>query len=259
MKRQYKDMPWLMGAEGGDDPLLRLFCFPYGGSGASIYRHWQEDVSDGIEVCPVQLPGRENRINDPLATDMEGLLDSLLACVEDGSDIPFAFFGHSMGGIIAFELARHLGERHLVEPVHLFISGTPIPRMFEEHARTGRCYHRLPDDQFLKLVLGTSKGIPDQVLLSEEMMRLILPILRADLALMESLPLASGRAPLPIPMTVFGGAHDELVAPTAVAAWENYTTASFTKIMFPGGHYFLHTDHDMLLRHINETALLYLI
>ncbi len=251
--------PWFTKRATGTDPLFRLYCFPYGGSGSSIYRQWQDSVSDDIEVCPVQLPGRENRIEEPLATDMQTLLDNLLEHMVFDDDIPFAFFGHSMGGIIAFELAHYLRIHNMVEPVHLFISGSPLPSKIEEHARSGRLYHTLPDEEFLEFFLDRSNGIPDEVLLSEEMMRMILPILKADLGLMESFPLTYGCDPLPIPITAFGGIEDEMVVPQDIAKWENYTTASYTRVMFPGGHYFIHTSHDALLQHVDETAMVYMI
>lgn len=216
-------------------------------------------MSDGIEVCPVQLPGRENRITEPPLTDMSHLLDLLAAHLNDVSDIPFAFFGHSMGGVIAFELAHHLRGKNMAEPAHLFISGTPLPHILEAHSRSGMRCCDLPDDQFIDIVIGSARGIPDKILKSKEMMHVILPTLRADLAIMESLPQRGGCGALSIPMTAFGGEEDEMVVPADVAGWESYTTSSFTKVMLPGGHYFIHTEHNALLRHVNETALLYLL
>lgn len=255
MSKQYS-IPWVQGRGSGIAPLFRLYCFPYGGSGASVYRKWQNDVCDEIEIRPVQLPGRENRIDEPLVADMSRLLDALADSLPFDDEIPFGFFGHSMGGIIAFQLAHHLRRHGMPEPAHLFISGAPLPRRVEEYARANHHNHKLPDDQFLELFLENSKGIPDQVLYSEEMMRMVLPILKADLGIMESFPLSGGCTPVSIPMTVFGGTEDDMVPPEEIAQWKSYTTSSYTQVILPGGHYFLHTEHDALLQHVNDTSLL---
>lgn len=204
----------------------------------------------------MQLPGRENRIDEPLVADMGRLLDSLLNSLPFDTEIPFGFFGHSMGGIVAFELAHHLRRHGMPEPVHMFISGSPLPRRVEQYAQDNHCDHTLPDEQFLELFLEHSKGIPDQVLYSGEMMRMVLPILKADLGIMESFPLSGGCEPLPIPITAFGGTKDDMVSPEEIAGWRDYTTSSYSQIILPGGHYFLHSEHDTLMRHINDTALL---
>ena len=251
MESKYGDNPWLICGEPNPRSRLRLFCFPYGGSGASIFRQWPENMPESVEICPVQLPGREDRIEEPLFTEMSRLIEVMAANFDPCFDIPFAFFGHSMGGVVAFELARYLSHRQGRDPIHLFISASRPP-----HIREARHVHQLPEQEFID-VMRKGGGIPETVLQSDELMELIQPILRADFALVETLP-CNDRKPLSIPITAFGGIEDSFVTPDMVDAWRKHTSSTFSIKMLPGDHFFLKSAQSTLLQSITQILLPYL-
>lgn len=251
MESKYGDNPWLIRGEPDSRISLRLFCFPYGGGGASIFRQWPENIPQSVEICPVQLPGRENRIEEPLFTEMPRLVEVMAASLGSYFDVPFAFFGHSMGGVVAFELARYLSQRHAIDPVHLFVSASRPP-----HIWGTRLVHQLPEKDFIDLIRN-SGGMPERVLQSNEFMELIQPILRADFTLIETLP-CNDCSPLSIPITAFGGIEDTFVTPDMVDAWRKYTSSTFSIKMLPGDHFFLNSALSTLLQSISQILLSYL-
>src|SRR5215217_254651 len=172
--------PWLVKRKPNRRASVRLFCFPYAGGGDSIFRSWQESLSDTIEVCPVQLPGRGSRIAEPPYTEMDQLVRAAGQAIAPYLDKPFALFGHSMGALIAFEFARYLRKEYSAEPVHLFVSGRPSPQSTSEPLDLDQLDTELPE------ILSSRNGRPAQSLKDPELMELVLPMLRADLALCES-------------------------------------------------------------------------
>jgi medium-chain acyl-[acyl-carrier-protein] hydrolase len=145
MKSKSINNPWVILGKPNSRTRLRLFCFPYAGGGASIFRQWSDEMSEGVEVCPVQLPGRENRITEPPFTRLSLLVDAMAKNLDPYFDVPFAFFGHSIGAKIAFELVRDLRRKKGVEPVHLFVSGSRPP-----HIPEPRPLHLLPEHDFVR-------------------------------------------------------------------------------------------------------------
>lgn len=172
---------WLTCSSPNHQAILRLLCFPYAGGGANIFRTWQDNLPTTVEVCPVQLPGRERRLLEPPFTDLRFLVEAAARALLLYLDRPFAFFGHSMGATISFELARHLRQEKNVKPVHLFVSGRRAPQLPERHAST----YDLPGAEFLE-ELRRLKGTPKEVLEHPELMELMLPLLRADFELIQT-------------------------------------------------------------------------
>src|SRR5262245_25838037 len=121
--------PWLACVQPRLRPGVRLFCFPHAGGGASLFRGWADGLPDAVEVCPVQLPGRETRFREPPFLCLEPLIEALATALRPHLDRPFAFFGHSLGALVAFELARRLGRAEGPQPVHLFVSGCAAPQI----------------------------------------------------------------------------------------------------------------------------------
>lgn len=232
--------------EPGREPRVRLFCFPYAGGGASIFRHWLVDLPRDIEVLPVQMPGHESRLKEPLFSDLEPLVEDLRRDLAPHFDVPFALFGHSMGALIAFELARRLVGDGSTGPVHLFVSGRRAPHVAD--ADEGR--HRLTDAELVEEVRGLN-GSPAGVLQDPELMELLLPVLRADFAICERYEYRSG-APLRCGISVFSGTEDPEVRPEDVVAWREHTLGTFEVRMFPGDHFFLHGARRPLLEAIAE-------
>lgn len=225
---------------------VRLFCLPYAGGGASIYRLWSRKLPSDIDVCPVQLPGHENRVKEPLFTRLPPLIEALAHEVAPLLDKPFAFFGHSMGAVLSFELARYLRRHGQSEPGRLFISAHRAPQL-----PLGReLLYTLPAPEFLRSVYRMG-GTPPAVLLNQELVRLILPILRADFTLYETYTYEE-EMPFTFPITVFGGEQDKLVATNQLEAWKTQTTSAFALHVLPGDHFFIQSLQDLLLRFIEQ-------
>jgi medium-chain acyl-[acyl-carrier-protein] hydrolase len=227
-------------------PSMRLFCFPYAGGGASTYRPWQDGLPAGIEVCGVQLPGRESRFGETPATTLAELLPALADALREWLDRPFAFFGHSMGALIAFELARRLQTSGGPMPAILFASAYPAPHLPNDSSRLVR----LPDQELIE-ELRAMGGMPQELLDKRELLELVLPVIRADLWICESHAYRRGPK-LALPIEVFGGLDDRAVTHGELTPWSVHTESQFRIRMLPGNHFFVHTARPLLLRHVAE-------
>jgi medium-chain acyl-[acyl-carrier-protein] hydrolase len=197
----------------------RLFVFPHAGAGASAYQ-LAAHLPDTVEVCAVQLPGRENRFAEPALTSLDDAVAALAPLIVGRTDLPYAFFGHSMGSLIAFETTRRLRVLGARLPDHLFLSGMRAPNLPDRDPR-----HTLPDDELL--VTAEFAGV------DEELQELLLPLLRADLRLCETYTYRPG-PPLPCPLTVLAGSDDHTVDSTELADWRKHTSAGFELRLIPG-------------------------
>jgi medium-chain acyl-[acyl-carrier-protein] hydrolase len=231
---------------------LRLFCFPYAGGGASIFRTWSSALMPEIEVCPIQLPGRENRLLEPPFTQLSPLVQTLAGVLQPCLDLPFAFFGHSLGALISFELARQLRRQHAALPRHLFVSAHAAP----QRSHVAQPVQTLSDAEFL-MDLRSFNGTPEAVLQNTELMEVLLPMLRADFE-MDKAYTYSPEEPLPCPITAFGGSQDSLVSHDDLEAWRSQTSRHFTLHMFPGDHFFLRSGRVPLLQIIGKNLISYL-
>ncbi|HIP71155.1 MAG TPA: thioesterase [Anaerolineae bacterium] len=227
--------PWVQ-------PRVRLFCFPYSGAGASIYYNWQEGLPKQIDLFPVQLPGRENRIKERPYTAITPLVERVAEEIRPYLDMPFALFGHSMGALLSFELARYLRREMGVIPEHLFASGHAAPQIIHYD----RPIHSLPDNQFTSKIKEMN-GTPEDVLSHPELRTLFLPLLRADFTLCEVYEYRD-EAALECPITAMGGLADPFVSRPDLEAWQRQTRGFFTLRMFPGDHFYLHEQRPLLLR-----------
>lgn len=228
--------PWLPYRTPRPGARVRLYCFPYAGGGASAYRGWQAALPAAIEVWPVQPPGREGRLHEPAFTDAVPLVEALAADLEHdpGGGGPFALFGHSMGSLLAYELARTLARQGRPGPVHLFVSAHRAP----QQPPPDDSIHGLPEAEF-RARLRRLNGTPEEVLEHPELMELLGPLLRADFALNETYGHRDG-PPLPCPLTAFGGTADPEVTPDDLRLWADRTAARFRVHLYPGDHFFLH-------------------
>jgi medium-chain acyl-[acyl-carrier-protein] hydrolase len=234
-----------------EQPRLRLICLPYAGGAAALYRRWSELLAPAIDVCPVELPGRGVRGGEPPARDMVALCDNLAPAIAQLCDgVPIALFGHSMGARIAFEIAR----RHPAHVVHLFVSGSPAPGARLSHARTSSSIPtaQLTDLQF-KQRLRELGGTPPEILADDDLMAVILPVVRADFVLIEQYR-AEPQARVACPITVFAGIDDPGASPSSAAAWELRTTAACRVIELEAGHFFLDSHRTSLMREICDVA-----
>ena len=238
--------PWIVRPRANPQATLRLFCFPYAGGGASIYRSWIGGLLPQVEVCPVQLPGRETQMRALPFARLAPLVQTLADALRRYMDLPFAFFGHSMGGLIGFELARHLRRISGPQPVWLFVSGQTAPQL----ASTKSPIHDLPDPELME-ELRRLNGTPKEILEHAELMQLILPLLRADFAVCETYEYSISE-PLALPISVFGGLEDTGVSHEQLAAWSEHTRSSFKLRMVPGDHFFLNSARVSILAAISE-------
>jgi medium-chain acyl-[acyl-carrier-protein] hydrolase len=238
---------WFLGREPGPLTRLRLFCFPYAGGGASVFRAWTALLPRDVEVVPIQMPGHETRLNEPLFSNFQPLVDALARDLDRWLDVPFAFFGHSMGAVIAFELARRLHASGRGDPVHLFLAGRRAPHLASDEEPL----HDLPDAELLERVRALN-GTPATVLEDRELIELLLPILRADFAICESYEYRAQGPRLQCPLSVFGGTEDPEVSRDDLLAWREHTQGRFRARLFPGDHFFLHTARAPLLAAIAD-------
>lgn len=213
---------------------LRLFCFPYAGGSATAFSPWSTHLPAWVDLVGVQLPGRGVRLAEPPFTDIEALLDALAPVIEVEGQTPYAFFGHSLGGLLAFGLARQLRRRGAPLPVHLFVSASSAP-----HLRLAMPPLHLLDDDALLNALRDYNGTPPEALAHRELMALLLPAIRADFALRASYRHRED-APLATPITVFAGARDPHVSPEQSDGWRECTTARCALHRLDGDHFFLH-------------------
>jgi medium-chain acyl-[acyl-carrier-protein] hydrolase len=223
---------------------FRLFCFPYSGAGASVFRTWAAPLAPHIEVVAVQLPGRETRRKEPLFSNLPSLIEALTPVLLPYLDRPFAFFGHSVGALISFEVARQLRRSGHSAPDHLIISGRSAPQILA----TTPPIHHLPDPDFLA-ELQRYNGTPAIVLENAAVMNVFMPILRADLAINETY-VYQPEAPFEFPIAAFGGLQDTQVSQSALSDWSKQTTADFSIKLLPGDHFFLKEQKMAILQDI---------
>jgi surfactin synthase thioesterase subunit len=232
--------PWLRRFHPRSDPRLRLFCFPYAGRGASVYRDWGRWMPAHIEVVAVQLPGREDRFREPAHRRLPPLVDELGDAVARLEDLPFAYMGHSMGGLLAFELARKLRDAGRPTPTHLFVSGRRAPHIADPEPPIPD----LPDEEFARELQRRYQGLPPMIADDPELRAFFLPMVRADLELVDTYDHRAA-PPLGCPISAFGGTEDA-IAEEELAAWQEHTTAACRVEMLPGDHFFINTQGESL-------------
>ncbi|HKP77030.1 MAG TPA: alpha/beta fold hydrolase [Longimicrobiaceae bacterium] len=238
--------PWVQFPRRNPGARLRLFCFPYAGGGASIYRSWPSLLPPEVEVVAVQPPGRENRLAEKPFADLRALVDTVAEVLPPYMDRPFVLFGHSNGGLAAFELARRLRAQGRAMPQRLIVSGRPAPQVEVDDPPV----HNLPEDQF-RTALRRFGGTPPEILEHEEIMSLVGPVLRADFALGETyhyLP----EPPLDTPISAYAGQTDAEVPVAQVEAWREQTRGKFHLRLFPGGHFFVNENRDLVTHQLSR-------
>jgi surfactin synthase thioesterase subunit len=238
--------PWVLRAQPGGASRLRLFCFPYAGGGASVFRTWHGALPDDFEICAVQLPGRENRIAEMPHARLSSLLPPLADGLRPLLGTPFAVFGHSMGALIGFEFARYVRREFGLEPVHVFVSSHKAPQL----TRPDRRGDGLGEDEVLE-ELRRLDGTPREIIENDELRGLVLTLMRADLSICRTYEYAPDDR-LDCGISAFGGLSDLEVSRSDLAAWRAHTSGAFTLRMLPGGHFFIRDGAPLLLRAISR-------
>jgi len=238
--------PWFVSTCHQPNADIRLVCFPFAGGGGSVFSSWKERF-DGVDVKSLQLPGRESRFRDKPIDDFELLMCQLVTAIEEKLDKPFVFFGHSLGGLLAFELARHLQERSLPQPEHLIISGK---QAIGAQPRRKPIFN-LPDDQFIT-ELEKYAGTPKEILESKELIQLLLPMLRADVTLFDCYARRDIKTKLSCPVSVFGADSDPFVAVEDLSGWRAETDGEFNQRIFSGGHFFINDKSEEVINTVRQ-------
>ena len=222
---------------------LTLLCLPYSGASAMVYSRWRRKLPAWLNVRPVELPGRGARLGEPLLTDMQVLARQLASEQRLAASQPYALLGHSLGALLAFELAHELQALGCPPPVALFACGTAAPTRREDY--DGGKWREPKSDEVLIDELRTLQGTPEEVLANQELMSLTLPVLRADFLLCGRYVYRQ-RPPLRCPVHVLGG-EDDKASEEQLLAWRQESVGDFSLEIFPGGHFFIHEHEERVL------------
>lgn len=239
LQTRQKNNPWLLVRKPRPRAAIRLFCFPFAGGGASIFREWPEKLPGDIEVCAVQYPGRENRIRESPVDNLHVIVTTLFNLLLPRMDIPYAFFGHSLGAKIAFETAKKLSKERGYHPACLFVSGSRAP-----HITAKLQLHQLGETEFINS-LRRYAGTPEVVLQNRELMNVFLPMLRADFILAEKFD-SDPSEKVEFPICAFVGDNDEIAPLHEVEEWRRFTNGHFEMKVFKGDHFFFKSVQSLL-------------
>jgi medium-chain acyl-[acyl-carrier-protein] hydrolase len=233
--------PWGVRWRPVSDVRLRLFCLPHTGGGAVAYRTWASRLPADVEVVAVRLPGREARFRERPFDRIEGLVPALVQGLAPLMDRPFAWFGHSMGALLAYEACRAIRDAGGPEPARLLVSGRRAPHLPERY----RPVHAAPTADLVARLVELN-GTPREVLNDASVLSAFLPMLRADFAVSETYRW-SPSPPLNCPISVFGGSADPMATAEELHAWDRHTTTGCTVRMFDGDHFYLHAAPERVL------------
>jgi medium-chain acyl-[acyl-carrier-protein] hydrolase len=241
------DHAWFVRRPGPFRPF-RLYCFAYAGGNASFFMGWQDRLPPDVEVCGVQLPGRGARFGEAPFREMTCLVDALAPVLQRSIDRPFALLGHSLGALVAFEVARRLAARGAERPRHLYVSGCHAPQ-FRDPPKD---YHLLDDDKLVE-VLRDYNGTPPEVLADRQLVSMLLPSIRADFAIAETYRYQPS-VQLDVPLTAWAGREEVRSSPEQVSGWAMESTGAFEQAWFDGGHFFIHQQRQQVLEELASAS-----
>ena len=236
MNREVNGDVWFFCNKPKSGATMRLFCFPFSGGGASVYRSWPDTMSEEIEVRSLQLPGREARYNETIETDINTLVKNIVKAFESYQDKPFAFFGYSLGALLAFEVSRELRKQNMKLPNHLFIAAMRAPQTPRVHPPLSS----LPDEEFLQKIDYYYQP-QDEAWNNPDLREIFLPVLKGDIALSDNYTYQDD-IPLPCPIDVFAGEDDRGVPLALTQSWSEQTSTQMNHHVFKGGHFFINTS-----------------
>jgi medium-chain acyl-[acyl-carrier-protein] hydrolase len=240
---------WFSIARPNPYARMRLFCFPYAGGSSFLFHKWNQYLPSSVEICTAQLPGRAARTHEPAFHAVRPLIEALGPAIYPFLEKPFAFFGHSMGAIIAFELTLYLRREYGLLPSHLFVSGRRAPQVARDEPQV----YDLPYEEFIS-ELRRLDGTPPEALEHPELMELMMPLLRADFALVDTYNYRP-EPPLECGITAYGGSQDQEVSCDELKAWRRQTRSAFRLQMMAGGHFFVQNEPEDLLRSLYSELL----
>jgi surfactin synthase thioesterase subunit len=229
---------------------MKLICFPYAGGSSAIFNQWKNYIGSNIEIIAVELAGRGKRIHEAHYKDFDEVINDVFSLIIDEikGNSDYAFFGHSMGAKIAFELTQEILKRGFSGPSHVFFSGRGAPYVLGKDEKE---YHKLPDEEFKQEILKLG-GTPKEFFDHPELLEVFLPMLKSDFKLAERDVIGKEINPLPFDITVFLGKDEELI-PEQIDSWKKYTSENCTIHFFNGGHFFINDKVEEVVRKINNT------
>ena len=237
--------PWVVASPTAGAIAIRLFCFPPAGSGVAVYRTWAPMLGHGVQLCSILPPGREIRFGEEPIADFGEMVTAASAAIQPWAGEPYALFGHSLGSLVAYEVARRLTALDL-QPAHLFVSGHDSPGQASRRAPIAH----LPEQEFLQGLIALG-GTSPEIAEARELLALLLPMLRADFTLAESYhPLPGPR--LSCAVTALCGEADPWVDSAGLAAWRAVTTGIFESAVLPGDHFYLMPSGQQIVAQINS-------
>lgn len=242
--------PWILNCSNDRrEPRIRLLCFPFAGGNANFFLPWADNLPRDVELLAIQLPGRSARFNEKPVSSLSVLLDQLTPAVLPLLQQPCVFFGHSMGGVVAYELAAKLISKRR-SPSMLILSACSAPNT----KPNPQMLHNLPTDDFWNKVKSIN-GTPEELLNNKELLNLLEPALRADFKLVYDWQLRyqhTSPPVLPIPFQIFGGTEDQSVRCEALEGWKNYSSRKSATHYFNGDHFFINREKKQLLKNLSE-------
>lgn len=219
---------------------VKLFCFPHAGASSALFNTWQSRFPAHIQLIPLDYPGHGSRYNEPLLSKIDELIQYLFDQIIINLSTPYLFYGHSLGTLISFELIRKLRQQNIMPPAHLIVSGRHAPQI-----SSSDCWlHQLPDTEFIQKIQEKYSGIPTILLENSAMLALFIPIIRADLTIVETYRYKQ-ESPLSCPITVIRGKSDHLINDTGLSAWQEQTNKAFNSISLAGNHFSLLTNNEL--------------
>lgn len=241
---------WFICPQPSQAAKTRLFLFPYAGGGPAVFSKWGREFSGDIEAWVAHYPGRGARHKEPPINSLAVLVEKFALAIQPFLDKPFVFFGHSLGGLLAFELARRLRRQNHSQPAILFISACGAPDLPDPYPPA----HLLPDAEFLAAVQKFN-GIPIELLQQTELMQILLPMLRADVEAVENYRYTADVPRLNIPIIAFGGLDDPRVDRERIEGWALQTVSNFSSQYFPGDHFFLNAARESIITSITAEVI----
>ena len=226
---------------------IKLFCIPYAGGNSLVYKSWEKLFEQHVELCPIELSGRGRRSREPLYHNFNKAVEDIYATIQEQIDAgPYAFFGHSMGGQLAYELTKKIEKNNKRLPLHLFLSAADLPHLKDEKKQ----YHKMNDDEFMDEIIQLG-GTPKQVLEHKELLAYFLPLLKSDFTILELREITEQEKPLNIDFSIFAGKYDDMVIGDMVG-WKEYTEGNCEVYEFEGSHFFLLDFYKEIIEKIHQ-------
>ncbi|MDA2157985.1 MULTISPECIES: thioesterase II family protein [Bacillus cereus group] len=226
---------------------MKLFCLPYAGGSETIYYKWKKYLNLSIQLEPIELKGRGKRFNEGFYETLEEAVEDIFQNIKDKIvDDEYAIYGHSMGGLLAYELYYKIFSENLRIPKHIFFSGYKSPSII----RSKKQIHTLSDEEFIREVIELG-GTPEEVVECEELLQLFIPILRSDFKILEKYIYREKKEKIQCSISILNGKEDDINL-EELLAWKNHEGKGFKVYNFEGNHFFLNTNVESVTNIINK-------